>query len=42
MSQITIRNLDPMVEELIRDIAEEEDKSLNQVCSDLIEKALKC
>jgi hypothetical protein len=40
MSQITIRNIQPAVEQTIRQMAEDEHISLNEVCNKLLEKAL--
>ncbi len=40
MSQITIRNMKPVVENTIRQMAEDEHVSLNEVCNKLLEKAL--
>lgn len=40
MSQITIRNIKPVVENTIRQMADDEHLSLNEVCNKLLEKAL--
>ena len=40
MSHITINNIDPNIEQLIRKRAETERKSLSEISYDLIQKAL--
>ena len=39
MSQITLRDLDPIVEKKIRKVAKETGKSINRVVKDLISKS---
>ncbi|MFP4049391.1 MAG: hypothetical protein ACLFT8_05540 [Desulfovermiculus sp.] len=41
MKQFTIRGLDPEIEEKIRDLARQKQKSINQVIKEIIQKELK-